>query len=69
MTKQIKKMLIDQSLSIAELARRIGKSRTWTSLVINGNMKSPATRMLIARGLGVKVQELWPEDEIKVRAA
>jgi len=69
MTKQIKKLLIDRELSIAELARRIGMSRTWVSLVINGNMKSPETRRRIADELKVKVQALWPEEETKKRAA
>ncbi len=69
MTKEIKKLLIDQEITIVELARRIGKSRTWTSLVINGNMRSPATRSLIARALGKRVQDLWPEDNGNKRAA
>jgi len=59
MTKTIRHILVDQDLSIAELARRIDKSRTWTSLVINGHMKSPGTRKAIAHELGKRVDELW----------
>ncbi len=59
MTKTIKHILVDQELSIAELARRIKKSRTWTSLVINGHMKSPETRKAIAQALKAHVEDLW----------
>ncbi len=62
MTKEIKKLLIDQEISITELSRRIGISRTWVSLVINGHMKATETRKLIAAALGRKMQELWPND-------
>jgi cyanate lyase len=59
MTKDIKKLLIDKDLTIAGLARKIGRSRVWTSYVINGHMQSPATRKAIAKELGTKVEDLW----------
>jgi transcriptional regulator with XRE-family HTH domain len=62
MVKKIKKLMIDREKTIADVAREIGKSRTWTSLVINGNMKTSATRKAIAEALGVDVVTLWPEE-------
>lgn len=48
-------------INITAVANMIGRTRTWTSLVLNGHEKSPATRKLIASALGVSVEELWPE--------
>ena len=59
MTKDIKKLLIDKDMTVSDLARRIKKSRVWTSYVINGHMKSPETRKAIAHALGVEVHDLW----------
>ena len=49
-------------LDVTALARRIGRTRTWTSLVLHGHEKSPVTRELIAAALGVRVEELWPNN-------
>jgi transcriptional regulator with XRE-family HTH domain len=38
--KKIKKLLIDQNLTVAELARRAGYSRVHVSEVIHGHRKS-----------------------------
>lgn len=59
MTKTIKKLLIDKDMTVADLARRIGKSRVWTSYVVNGHMKSPAVREAIAAVLDAQVEDLW----------
>lgn len=59
MTKDIKKLLIDKDLTIADLARKINRSRVWTSYVINGHMKSHETRKAIARELQTRVEDLW----------
>ncbi|MBI5205089.1 MAG: hypothetical protein HZA11_09245 [Nitrospirae bacterium] len=48
-------------INITALAKRIGRTRTWVSLVVNGHEESPVTRELIASALGVTVNELWPE--------
>jgi transcriptional regulator with XRE-family HTH domain len=68
MTKTIKHLLIDKDLTIADLARKINRSRVWTSYVINGHMKSPATRKAIAQALGARVEDLWENGNNK-RAA
>ncbi len=55
-----KKSLI--KINITELARTIGKTRTWVSLVLHGHKKSTTTRKAIASALGVRVEELWPNN-------
>lgn len=60
--KEIKKRGLI-TVNIGELARKIGKSRTWTSLVWHGHAKSRKTRRLIAEALGIPYKELWGEEE------
>jgi DNA-binding Xre family transcriptional regulator len=62
MTKTIKKLLIDKDMTMLDLARKIGKSRVWTSYVVNGHMKSPKVRKAIAKVLEVNVEDLWEQN-------
>lgn len=55
--KKAKMLLWEHDLDVAKLARRIGKSRTWTSQVLYGHEKSEGTRKAIARILG---EYIWP---------
>lgn len=48
-----------------ELARAIGRSRTWVSLVLNGHKKSIATRRAIAEALNVPYVKLWGKESKK----
>lgn len=68
MNKVIKKTLIDKDLSITEVARKISRSRTWTSLVINGHEKSEDARKAISKALGVPYNDLWREPKYKKAA-
>ena len=54
-----KKNLI--KINISELARRIGRSRTWVSLVLNGRVRVVSTRKAIAAALVAKYNELSEE--------
>lgn len=54
-----KKSLI--KLNVTELANKLGKSRTWISLVLHGHKKGKETRKAIAKALGVPYEELWNE--------
>lgn len=63
--KKIKNLFWDKDLDVSKLARIIGRSRTWTSQVLYGHVKSEATRRAIASALGVRVEELWPENNKK----
>lgn len=48
-------------VDVTALARRIGRTRTWVSLVLHGHKKSRVTRELIASALGTTVEDLWAE--------
>lgn len=60
-----KKSLI--RINVAELARVIGRSRTYTWLVLNGKLKGKRygrpTKKLIAEALGIPYEEFWGEKE------
>ncbi|ODA43273.1 hypothetical protein THER_2004 [Thermodesulfovibrio sp. N1] len=56
--KEVKKSdLIRPNLSA--IAKKIGKTRTWVSLVWNRRKKSRHTQELIAEALGIPYEELW----------
>jgi transcriptional regulator with XRE-family HTH domain len=71
MTKTILKALIDQDITRSALAERIGRSRVYTSNVINGRFSKPplATIKLIADVLGIPVEELLATGKYRKRAA
>lgn len=56
---QIKVRLWQKGLSIAEVARRVGISRTMASLILKGERKGYRHRGKIARILGVPLSELF----------
>lgn len=60
MTKTILKALIDQDLTITELARDISRSRVYTSNVVNGRFARPPVETIkrIARRLNIPLEEL-----------
>jgi transcriptional regulator with XRE-family HTH domain len=59
MEKKIKKILIDQGLTITELARKTGYKRGHLSAVIHGRIMSDRARKVIALALGVEFDQLW----------
>ncbi|MGD0397605.1 MAG: helix-turn-helix transcriptional regulator [Syntrophobacteraceae bacterium] len=64
MGKEVKKILIDKGLSIADLARITGFTRGHLSGVINGRYKSERAQKVIALALRKDFSELWaPEQE------
>ncbi len=56
-------------IDVTALSERIGRSRSWTSQVLHGHEKSEATRKLIAEALGMKVEDLWPNNKHGKKAA
>lgn len=46
-------------IDVTALARHIGLSRTYVSLVLHGHKKSKRARKLIAEALGIPYNELW----------
>jgi len=62
--KKVKKLLIDQDLTIAKLAETTGYSRVHLSNVINGHFEAPKARQKIAEVLNQKFGELWGEQNM-----
>lgn len=58
---QIKHRLLDQRLTIQEIADRVGVSRTLVSLIFKGERKGYKHRPKIARLLGMSVEQLFGE--------
>lgn len=59
MNKAVKKVLIDQDMTIADLARKIGYGREHLSAVIHGRVESERAQKVIALALGKDFSELW----------
>jgi len=58
--KDRKKLLIDKDLTIAELARRIKRTRSWVAFTIHDRQTPRPTQEAIARELDVPVETLFP---------
>ncbi|MBR1497751.1 MAG: XRE family transcriptional regulator [Oscillospiraceae bacterium] len=52
-SKQVKKVMIDRDMDMNDLAEAIGKSREWTSAVVNERVRSYPTAALISDALNV----------------
>lgn len=52
-----------------QIARKYGVSETWVSLVIHEKGKSRRIKRAIARALKQPIEELWPEQNHKRKAA
>lgn len=59
MRKKIRARLLMKDITLAEIARDLGVSRTWVSLVVNGHKKSRRIQAAIASALGVPYESLW----------
>lgn len=59
MGKKIRARLLMKGITLAEIARGLGVSRTWVSLVVNGHKKSRRIQEAIADALGVSYESLW----------
>lgn len=57
--KEVKKTMIDQSLSVTKLAEVTGYTRGHLSNVINGNIDSIRAKKVVALALGGDFNELW----------
>jgi len=61
--KVIKILLIQKEIKQVDIARKLGVSNVAVCNVIKGACESKRIKWAIARELGVKVEELWPESE------
>ena len=66
--KEIKRILLDKDMTIAGLARRISRCRSYTSQVLYGHETSILTRKAIAQVLGLTISDLWPHKNEKKAA-
>ncbi|GAB62695.1 MAG: HTH domain-containing protein [Candidatus Jettenia sp.] len=65
-TKQkIRIEFIKRNISGAEIGRRMGVSRVAVYQVITGKTKSKRLRKAIADAIGMRVEDLWPENVYK----
>jgi lambda repressor-like predicted transcriptional regulator len=62
---KIKIEMLKKGLSGADIARKENVDRTAIYHVIAGRSKSEKLRRAIASALGVRVEELWPENNKK----
>lgn len=62
MNRKIKSLMALRGFTNRKLAHEIGVSETWLSLVIHGHRKSERVRHELAKRLGVKASELWPNN-------
>ncbi len=60
--KKFRMLLIEKDLTLAEIAKRIGKSKTAVIRTRNGDLKNKQTREKIAKVLGVKTSDLWSSE-------
>lgn len=60
--EEIKARLILRGITQAEIARRLKVSRGAISQVISGRERNQRIRKAIARALGLKVSDIWPEE-------
>jgi len=59
----VKAFLVQAGIKQSDIARRLRVSPTTVCLIVSGKKKSARVRREIARQLGMKVTELWPERE------
>ncbi|MBI4826288.1 MAG: helix-turn-helix domain-containing protein [Nitrospirae bacterium] len=63
MKKVIKILLIQKDIKQADIARKLGVSNVAVCNVIKGSCESKRIKWAIAKELGKKVEELWPDSE------
>lgn len=67
--RTIKIRLLEKGISQSEIAVRTSVVRSYVSHVIAGRSKNRRIRKAIADAIGIKMSEIWPEEENKKRAA
>jgi len=61
--KELRKVLIERDISIAELAQKVGVGREWLSRIINGHWPGHRVKRQIAEILQVPFRKLWKKNE------
>jgi lambda repressor-like predicted transcriptional regulator len=65
---KIKIELLKKGITGAAIARSLDITRSYVSHVIAGRFKSKKVRRAIADALGMRVEQLWPENTNKKAA-
>ena len=63
--REIKAALILKGVTQAAIAKEAGVSQTLVHLTIKGAERNRKVRSVIAKILGIPVQEIWPETRLK----
>lgn len=63
MNRKIKALMVLKGVKSIDIATQTGVSPTWVSLVLNGHKKSKRIRQAIADALGIKVKDLWSNNQ------
>ncbi len=66
--KEIKILLLEHDVKQVQIAKKLGTSRAAISLVIKGVAESRRIKTAIAQAVGMKMKDLWPNNDNK-RAA
>ncbi|MDA8082319.1 MAG: helix-turn-helix transcriptional regulator [Nitrospiraceae bacterium] len=69
MNNEVKAELVRAGIKHNQLARQLRVSNTMISLVVSGKKKSARIRLAIAKALGMKVEDLWPNGNNNHRRA
>lgn len=67
--RKAKAAMMLKGVTSKHIAEKYGVSTTWVSLVLNNHGKSSRIRKAIADEAGVKVSDLWPDEDEEERAA
>lgn len=65
MNRKVKSLMMLKGLRSKDIAKDLGVTETWVSLVLNGRRRSPRVRQAFADALGMNVEELWPNGNNK----
>ena len=64
--KKIKILMVEKNISGAGIARMADVDRTAVYHVMSGRSKSHNLRQLIAREVGVPIEDLWPGESRRI---
>ncbi len=63
--REIKSLMVLRGIKNVDIAKRLGVSPTWVSLVLCGHETSGRVRIAIAEAIGKQVCDIWPKENGK----
>ena len=64
-----KALFVFSGLKARDVARSLGRSEAWISLMLSNRLKTRKGRKEIAKAIGRPVTDLWPEEGLREKAA